>query len=171
MGCNYSSMLKHNNILTLISYLSADIHIWLFPCTISILLHHWHWCYDIICPSASEVTLKDMCTIGWYLALTTLNKEQIIHILFSMFCTIQHRADSGYAPSQWEISLQSNSVSHWLGANLESALQNCKQNGPQLDSFRVSYITEFQEGKYIILAVIFSKLGHDEVMDNITVRQ
>ena len=26
------------------------------------------------------------------------------------------------APSQWETSLQSNAVSHWLGANLESAV-------------------------------------------------
>ena len=33
------------------------------------------------------------------------------------------RADSGLAPSQWETSLQSNGVSHWLGANLESALE------------------------------------------------
>ena len=28
----------------------------------------------------------------------------------------------GLLPSQWETSLQSNSASHWLGANLESAL-------------------------------------------------
>ena len=28
------------------------------------------------------------------------------------------RADSRLAPSQWETSLQSNAVSHWLGANL-----------------------------------------------------
>ena len=28
----------------------------------------------------------------------------------------------GFAPSQWETSLQSNAVSHWMGANLESAL-------------------------------------------------
>ena len=28
-----------------------------------------------------------------------------------------------FAPSQWETSLQSNGVSHWLGANLESALK------------------------------------------------
>ena len=28
-------------------------------------------------------------------------------------------------PSQWETSLQSNAVSHWLGANLESALMIC----------------------------------------------
>ena len=33
-----------------------------------------------------------------------------------------YRADSRLAPSQWETSLQSNAVSHWLGANLESAL-------------------------------------------------
>ena len=33
-----------------------------------------------------------------------------------------HRADAGFAPSQWEMSLQSNVIAHWLGANLESAL-------------------------------------------------
>ena len=33
-----------------------------------------------------------------------------------------NRADSTLAPSQWETSLQSNAVSHWLGANLESAM-------------------------------------------------
>ena len=31
-------------------------------------------------------------------------------------------ADNRFASSQWETSLQSNAVSHWLGANLESAL-------------------------------------------------
>ena len=31
-------------------------------------------------------------------------------------------ADSRFAPSQWETSLQSNAVSHRLGANLESVL-------------------------------------------------
>ena len=35
------------------------------------------------------------------------------------------RADSRLAPSQWETSLQSNDVSHWLGAILESALITC----------------------------------------------
>ena len=38
--------------------------------------------------------------------------------------SINNRADSRFAPSQWETSLQSNAVSHWLGANLESALNN-----------------------------------------------
>ena len=32
------------------------------------------------------------------------------------------KSDSRLAPSQWETSLQSNAVSYWLGANLESAL-------------------------------------------------
>ena len=36
---------------------------------------------------------------------------------------VVYRADSRLAPtSQWETSLQSNTVSYWLGANLESAL-------------------------------------------------
>ena len=41
-----------------------------------------------------------------------------------------HRADSGLAPSQWETSLQSNTISHWLGANLESALNHYKIVAP-----------------------------------------
>ena len=32
------------------------------------------------------------------------------------------RADCRLAPSRWETSLQSNTVSHWLGVNLESTL-------------------------------------------------
>ena len=37
--------------------------------------------------------------------------------------TVRGRADSGFAPSQWEMSLQSNAVSHWLGTNVDSALR------------------------------------------------
>ena len=41
-----------------------------------------------------------------------------------MLCCFLHiyRADSSLAPSQWEMSLQSNAISHLRGANLESAL-------------------------------------------------
>ena len=35
---------------------------------------------------------------------------------------VSDRADSRLVPSQWEAPLQSNAISHWLGANLESAL-------------------------------------------------
>ena len=44
------------------------------------------------------------------------------------FTTIS-RADSRLAPNQWETSLQSNPVSHWLGANLESALISMTDSG------------------------------------------
>ena len=40
------------------------------------------------------------------------------------------RADSRFAPSQWETSLQSNAVSHWLGTNLESALHALSSVNP-----------------------------------------
>ena len=40
---------------------------------------------------------------------------------FPLLTSIPKRDDSRLAPSQWETSLQSNAVSHWLGANLESA--------------------------------------------------
>ena len=40
----------------------------------------------------------------------------------SMKSMCTHRADSRFAPSQWETSLQSNAISHWLRANLESVL-------------------------------------------------
>ena len=39
---------------------------------------------------------------------------------FWMTCV--YRADFRFGPSQWETSLQSNPVSHWLGAILESIL-------------------------------------------------
>ena len=35
----------------------------------------------------------------------------------------QYRADSRFAPSQWETALLCNAICHWLGAHLESTLQ------------------------------------------------
>ena len=43
-------------------------------------------------------------------------------LLSSVIRTLDCRADSWLAPSQWETSFQSNAISHWLGTNLESAL-------------------------------------------------
>ena len=43
----------------------------------------------------------------------------------TMRCLVAFRADSRLAPSQWEMSLQSNIISYWLGANLESTLAFC----------------------------------------------
>ena len=35
---------------------------------------------------------------------------------------VDNRSDTRSAPSQWEMQLQSNAVSHWLGTNLELVL-------------------------------------------------
>ena len=58
--------------------------------------------------------------------------QSVIEIYMYSIC----RADSRLAHSQWETSLQSNAVSHWLGANLELALYLASKKG----SVEVSYI-------------------------------
>ena len=45
----------------------------------------------------------------------------VIKSIHSNVTPIMYRADSTLAPSQWETSLQSNAVSHWLGTNPQSA--------------------------------------------------
>ena len=42
-------------------------------------------------------------------------------LLYGAFYYLNQRADSRFAPSQWEMALLCNDVSHWLGTNLESA--------------------------------------------------
>ena len=59
---------------------------------------------------ASEVYLQD--------------SHQIITHITTTFKISLHRAVSRFTPSQWETSLQSNAISHWLGANLESGASN-----------------------------------------------
>ena len=46
----------------------------------------------------------------------------LLLIASSLYGGFITRADSRIVPSQWEKSLQSNGVSHWMAANLESAL-------------------------------------------------
>ena len=36
---------------------------------------------------------------------------------------MEHTVDFRFAPSQWEMALLYNDVSHWLGASLKSALE------------------------------------------------
>ena len=51
------------------------------------------------------------------------------------------RADSRLAPSHWETALLCNDVSHWLGANLESAL--CPSTGPSWTNFNEMWTTYY----------------------------
>ena len=54
------------------------------------------------------------------------NKKHLQTITRLLNSLTECRADSEFAPSQWETALLCNAVSHWLGANLESAC-GCKQ--------------------------------------------
>ena len=58
------------------------------------------------------------------------------HISPRVFDYTNFRDDSSLAHSQWETSLQSNAVSHWLDANLRSANEGGDWTGPfVVDSF------------------------------------
>ena len=57
---------------------------------------------------------------GWGRCFIQGYWHQVVILYFLLNLDIS--ADSRFAPSQWETSLQSNAVSHWLGANLELAL-------------------------------------------------
>ena len=52
------------------------------------------------------------------------NRAQLTPIIlqYTELYRYDYRADSRFAPSQWETSLQGNAISHWLDTNLESAL-------------------------------------------------
>ena len=47
---------------------------------------------------------------------------QMLHMSICHSAGLVYRADSRFAPSQWETALLCNDVSHWLGARVESAL-------------------------------------------------
>ena len=65
-------------------------------------------------------------------------------VLYKSFDGIYHRADSRLASSLWATSLRSNTVSHWLCANLESTLHYISQcmKGFQLLSWGAVEIRE-----------------------------
>ena len=65
----------------------------------------------LMCKNKNQNTIISSCKI--------LNHRCQQFLFCDVWC---YRADSGFAPSQWETSLQSNAGSHWLGTSLESTL-------------------------------------------------
>ena len=61
--------------------------------------------------SSQHVHHQSSFNMGWTSCYAACNEYKTIT-----------RADSRFAPSQWETALLCNDISHWLGANLESAL-------------------------------------------------
>ena len=69
--------------------------------------------------------MHECCALWVFLPLVFRFTRRIAPVLVKQvegYGYICHRADSRLAPSQWESSLQSNAVSYWLGADLDSAL-------------------------------------------------
>ena len=64
----------------------------------------------------------------------TLIKISNTRTKWPIYC-LECRADSKFAPSQWETALLYNDVSHWLGTNLESApeFDNKQRQSNRLD--------------------------------------
>ena len=58
-----------------------------------------------------------------HLGLIVSDKIFIKFVCYFVLMGMQCRVDSRLVPIQWETSLQSNAVSHWLSTNLESSLQ------------------------------------------------
>ena len=76
-------------------------------------------------PSTNDVLGTTYFPKCFCLFMTTINRRVYPKCPPSSRTTSRHfeseyRADSRFAPSQWETALLCNDVSHWLGANLES---------------------------------------------------
>ena len=65
-------------------------------------------------------------SLGWHYNSMEKDITPLLTHWSYVFLALTHRydsrPDSRFAPSQWETSLHSNVVSHWLVANLESAM-------------------------------------------------
>ena len=69
-------------------------------------------------PESIPLILSVMANV-W--RLWGFKRRSVFHISYSS-AACDTRADSKFSASQWETSLESNAVSHWLGANLESVI-------------------------------------------------
>ena len=86
--------------------------------------------WDIGCLLWVQTLLKVCSTFGTYVlyiqyhvTLDHVTMSQYFLVIQTALSCLCVQADSSFVPSQWETSLQSNAVSHWLGAHLESTLR------------------------------------------------
>ena len=89
----------------------------------------WQCCLslDIVSSIPTRSTINFFIPL-WFIHISLCQR---INIKPTHICC---RADCRSAPSQWETSLQSNAVSLWLGANLESALICAGRKFPSMSS-------------------------------------
>ena len=69
-------------------------------------------------------------------AISTVQQSaMVLTICWIRFLDTWIRADSRLAPSQWDMALQSNAVSHWLGTNLDGSLSSMRMEFIYRSSF------------------------------------
>ena len=116
------------NMLVHTQYRSCTRHLFIVPLrTVTLnLLSQAPMAYNSIVHN----TIDDHYYFNRYITVTRVSQVSFKPIRIAIllaFWGITHfikvRADSRPAPSQWETALQSNPVSRWLGANLESFLK------------------------------------------------
>ena len=98
----------------------------------------WHWCvgvwhFDGLRLGTSLRRLFRFCDSVHLMVMDMNNLRDLsrfspdyircIVLPSNLWPVIKCRADSRFAPGQWEAALLCNDVSHWLDANLESALK------------------------------------------------
>ena len=118
----------------------------------SVTSHHWHHTifstYMILSPKGRMKNTNDFLSRTIFEVTLSFRGYMTAHghTIVSLSMKLQypiHRADSRFAPSQWETWLQSNAVSHWLGANLESAVHTVPKV-PYMPSTQWIFHTEDQ---------------------------
>ena len=74
-------------------------------------------------PKRTSSVIYASCIVLNYSCTLRVGAKETWLLRYERICFFYiNRTDSRLAPSQWETSLQSNAVPHWLGANLESTL-------------------------------------------------
>ena len=79
---------------------------------------YWHW-FRSTFPILAETLTYNVAHLSHETRSNALKHLDFHNQLLTLYSP---RPDSRFAPSQWETLLQSNAVSHCVGANLESAL-------------------------------------------------
>ena len=91
----------------------------------------------------------------WEIRHTPLNCQDSgkrLALIKKTFVIYIYRADSRFAPSQWETTLLCNDVSHWLGTSIESAIYiyiyREREAGGTLYRYHIVKLISFHSGKF-----------------------
>ena len=119
----YSWVLQKNSWTHQTKLIISHLYLLMISPDITHIWNSYHISYMINASLQLAIEILQPCTEPsiWQLIRQTEEvtaKSKMDFLWIWIIC----RADSKFAPSQWETSLQSNDVSHWLGTNLESAL-------------------------------------------------